>query len=310
MRLARIVLVVLMLGYTACAADLPSHVTVHVLGLFHPTELTVSASANEPLVAIANRRRVAIGNSLCREATLARSGSLVSLRCGDLRMASSNIRFSSRAAETSFVLAVPGKLRRSYRGKLEVSVEKNELVAVVDMDLETAVASIVAAELPSDAPLEALKAQAVVTRSFLAASPRRHNEAEFCDTTHCQFLRSPPAPGSPAARATSATQGLMLTWQGKPFPAMYSASCGGTTRTLAQAGYGQRDYPYFAVACKYCLRHVQGGYGPGHGIGLCQHGAAGMAQDGADFRSILTHYFPNTQIQAEELARNGAARSF
>jgi len=90
-----------------------------------------------------------------------------------------------------FELAVPGKLRRVYRGRLTLTAHNGVLLAVVSMDRETAVASIVAAEMPASAPLEALKAQAVVARSFLVAGGR-HVGYDFCDTTHCQFLRSRP----------------------------------------------------------------------------------------------------------------------
>jgi len=38
---------------------------------------------------------------------------------------------------------------------------------------------------------------------------------------------------------------------------------------------------------------VEGG-GQGHGVGLCQAGAREMAEEGSDFRQILTHYYPNT----------------
>jgi len=38
------------------------------------------------------------------------------------------------------------------------------------------------------------------------------------------------------------------------------------------------------------------GIGQGHGIGLCQSGAKAMAADGADFRQILSHYYPNATI--------------
>jgi stage II sporulation protein D len=38
------------------------------------------------------------------------------------------------------------------------------------------------------------------------------------------------------------------------------------------------------------------GIGQGHGIGLCQSGAKAMAADGADFRQILSHYYPNSTI--------------
>lgn len=38
------------------------------------------------------------------------------------------------------------------------------------------------------------------------------------------------------------------------------------------------------------------GQGWGHGVGLCQTGAAVMAEKGADFREILNFYYPHTQL--------------
>ncbi|RJO66827.1 MAG: SpoIID/LytB domain-containing protein [Myxococcales bacterium] len=38
------------------------------------------------------------------------------------------------------------------------------------------------------------------------------------------------------------------------------------------------------------------GAGYGHGVGLCQTGAIGRAQFGQDFRSILKHYYPQTEL--------------
>ena len=40
------------------------------------------------------------------------------------------------------------------------------------------------------------------------------------------------------------------------------------------------------------------GAGWGHGVGLCQIGAAVMAHEGFDYQQILQHYFPNTQLCA------------
>jgi len=39
------------------------------------------------------------------------------------------------------------------------------------------------------------------------------------------------------------------------------------------------------------------GVGVGHGIGLCQRGAADMARKGASFQQILEHYYPNTELK-------------
>ncbi len=40
-------------------------------------------------------------------------------------------------------------------------------------------------------------------------------------------------------------------------------------------------------------------YGIGHGYGLSQYGASRMAEEGADYREILNHYFQNVEIAEE-----------
>ena len=123
------------------------------------------------------------------------------------------------------------------------------------MDRETAVASVVAAESMPQTPLEALKAQAIAARSYLVASRGRHPEFDFCDTTHCQFLREPPTPATAAARAVAATRGLVLAYDSHPIAAMYTRSCSGHTRTPAGIGLTPSAYPYYSVECKHCLAH-------------------------------------------------------
>lgn len=38
------------------------------------------------------------------------------------------------------------------------------------------------------------------------------------------------------------------------------------------------------------------GVGQGHGIGLCQTGSSAMAENGANIRKILAHYYPNAVL--------------
>jgi stage II sporulation protein D len=37
------------------------------------------------------------------------------------------------------------------------------------------------------------------------------------------------------------------------------------------------------------------GLGSGHGVGMCQWGAEGMARKGFKYRDILKHYYPGTE---------------
>jgi hypothetical protein len=254
-------------------------VQIGVFSLFHPSELLVSPAATPLLVTTDGRRFILEG----RQSHLIRLGRI-----------SSPLRVSARdGADADFRLSIPGKIERKFHGTLTVAAGDHKLIAVVTMDREFAVASVAAAEMPASTPLEALKAQAVVARSYYAAAGARHDGYEFCDTTHCQFLREPPRPESPAFRATEETRGLILAFNGKPVAALYSAACGGRTRSRSDLGSG---YPYYSVPCDYCRRHTPGMVS-GHQLGLCQNGAAGMAQAGASFREILEHYFPATSLK-------------
>jgi stage II sporulation protein D len=325
-----------------------ANVRIGVLGLFRPNQFTVSASEGHALVVRAGDERIVLEcSSGVHAANIQLSGSEIILQAGTRTERGSALTVAGRKNEsTDFVLAVPGKITRHYHGTLEIRPSAGHLIAIVTMDREIAVASIVAAENTTETPMEALKAQAVATRSYLVASRGRHLDFDFCDTTHCQFLREPPGQGTAAAHAVEATRAMVLAYESQPFAAMYTRSCAGRTHTPAELGLPAAQYPYYSVECKYCREHpvrwssrisaedaetlrssneparlraarqlgwntipsnnftvkmengqiLLEGTGQGHGIGLCQSGAKAMAADGADFRQILSHYYPNTTI--------------
>jgi peptidoglycan hydrolase-like amidase len=244
-------------------------VKIGVFGLFHPVELEV---------------RPIHGSVLVAEGETLEGARWLRVR--------SAIRIAGRnGAPAWFELSVPGKITRDFFGRLDVRQHNGEMIAIVELDREIAVGSIVAAEGSRSLPIEALKAQAVAARSFLAGSRHRHEDFDFCDTTHCQFLREAPPPGSPAHRAQAVTRNLALYYDGRIVAALYSANCGGRTRTLHEAGWKVEGYPYFGVDCP--------ARGPvsGHRIGMCQTGAAEMARAGKSFREILAHYFPAASLE-------------
>ena len=260
------------MAFTTLAAGQP--IRIGVFSLFKPEEIVIAA-AGAPLEikldGLTSRLEGAQSIALRTAATVT----------------------SPTGGSAPFVLSIRGKIRRRFQGTLAIIRNQYYLEAVVSMDLEEAVASAVAAEMLPGTPLEAAKAQAVAARSYFAANRSRHVDYDACDSTHCQFLRELPAPDSLAAQATRETAGLVLTYQGKPLAALYSASCGGGTRPLHDGGGS--EYPYYAVACEYCRRY-RPGLIEGHRYGLCQRGAAGMARAGAGFRVILSHYYPGTSF--------------
>ncbi len=239
----RILLLFLALVAAVSARDL----RIGVFGLFHPSELVLKATPHSSLLinCAGTEWKLACPRTVRFRAT--RNG--IVCTAGDRTSNATLVRISD---STEFILSIPGKIERRFVGSLEIRTRPGELIPILITDLETAVASVVAAESTHPAPIEALKAQAIAARSFYVASTARHPGFEFCDTTHCQFLREPPQ-GSDAARAaTLATKGLVLFHDGTPLPALFSSSCGGRTRTLAEAGMPADGYPYYAIDCRPC----------------------------------------------------------
>lgn len=238
------------------AAQTDDAVTISVLGLFHPREFILSVPAGHALILQAGEQRVVLENSGVSSTTVRIDGSDLVVSSGRRELHATKVTVAGRGNESEdFILEVPGKIKRQYHGMLEIRPSSGILLSVVTLDLETAVASVVAAESASDAPLEALKAHAIAARSYLVAGRGRHQSFDFCDTTHCQFLRTAPPATSLAAVAVEATRGLVLAYQSRPFAPMYTRSCSGQTRTPAQVGLPAAAYPYFSVDCEYCRRH-------------------------------------------------------
>ena len=252
--LARAVLL-LLLALVSNPRAIAKDVRIGVFGLFHPRQLTLQASRRETVILQAEGQSFILEPDSRMTASFHISGDLLLLECGGRVLRTAEIHAAARNhGAVPFLLSVPGKVTRAYRGTLDIRASRGEVVSIITMDLETAVASAVAAESGSDTPREALKAQAVVARSYFLAGGGRHRDFDFCDLTHCQFLREPPAADSSAAVATRETHGIVLTFEEKPFAAMFSRSCGGHTRTPAEVGLPSSTYPYFAVRCEFCYQ--------------------------------------------------------
>ncbi|MFL6212631.1 MAG: SpoIID/LytB domain-containing protein [Blastocatellia bacterium] len=158
-------------------------------------------------------------------------------------------------------LVLPGKLRRSVRGELTISASQRQrgtLNIVLTTEREAAVASVVAAETEARTP-EALKALAVVVRTFMLSHPNRHaaDDFDFCDTTHCQLYRGESDLAAEVKRpavasAVAATVGEHLVFAGKPLEAYFTASCGDLTATPQMVWGGACNYPYARLRCDWC----------------------------------------------------------
>lgn len=291
----------------------------------------------------------------------------------------------------------PGRLAAPVLGGLPVRLYVVEENRVVELPLEEYVAGVVAAEMPARFALEALKAQAVVARTYTLRRMKmfggrgcdKHPQGEICtDPAHSQawmsredarrrwgilnFYRFWPR----IEQAVRETEGLMITYQGQPVDPVYHSTSGGVTENSEDVW--EKAIPYLRSVPSPNEEHsprfrqevvlswqeisrrtggdlatpaagggrpqlevlersstgrikklrlgdrmlngreirerlglpstwfdweVQGEQvrfrvkGYGHGVGMSQYGADGLAQEGKDYREIIKHYYTGVEIE-------------
>jgi len=138
------------------------------------------------------------------------------------------------AAGVRIAAADGGRVRvnaRDYPGVIEISPSGEGLLVVNQVPLEEYLAGAVTAEAGSRAPLEMLKAQAIVARTYAAYHWRLNAAKPFhiLATVANQQYAGAVDPASPVWTAVTATAGRVLLWQGDLFPAFYHTDSGGHT---------------------------------------------------------------------------------
>ncbi len=141
---------------------------------------------------------------------------------------------------------------KRYRGWVELRKKKNGLLLVVnDLDLEEYLRGVIASEVPPDWEFEALKAQAVASRTYALYEKRTAGKRPYhiLATVTSQVYNGVTGEHERVVRAVKETKGLILTYRGKVIPAFYHADCGGHTENAD--GMWGIDAPYLkGVDCE------------------------------------------------------------
>ena len=131
---------------------------------------------------------------------------------------------------------------------------------IEELPLDTYVKGVVAAEMPADFEKEALKAQAVVARTYtiytIIHNNNKHENADLCDNSNCcqawiskddrlskweedkrdQYLKK-------IEEAVDSTNGKIITYNGEVIDAFFHSNSGGVTETPVNV-WGGTNYPY------------------------------------------------------------------
>ncbi len=131
---------------------------------------------------------------------------------------------------------------------------------IEEIALDTYIKGVVAAEMPASYNEEALKAQAVVARTYtiytIMHNNNKHENADLCDSSNCcqawiskedrmakwdedkreEYLKK-------IENAVDSTNGKIITYNGEVIDAFFHSNSGGTTETPVNV-WGGTNYPY------------------------------------------------------------------
>ena len=101
-------------------------------------------------------------------------------------------------------------------------------------------------EIGPNSPLEALKAQAVIARTWAIYNSERFNIDHYhlCISTQCQVYRPPEIEYKNVQKAIKDTSNLIITYKNKPINSFYHASNGGIS-AMASESWNISDKSYF-----------------------------------------------------------------
>jgi stage II sporulation protein D len=138
--------------------------------------------------------------------------------------------------------------RGAYEGTLEIGAYQAGLAAVEQTTIDRYLLGIT--EVPASWPDEALAAQAVAARTYLAWTLFRGRsingtryDYDICASQFCQVYRGPGGSAESWANAVTRTSGEILIYDGGPAQALYSSSAGSRTRSV-QDIWGGGGLPY------------------------------------------------------------------
>ena len=313
------------------------------------------------------------GPSLNAKVSATKGGILVS---GD-ELKTNGIRVKASQGGNVFVN------NKAFRGSVDILRSDNlKLIVVNHLGVEEYLYGVLYHEVSPRWPIEALKAQAITARTYALCQKDKNKNMDYDlrNDIYSQVYGGRTSERWTTNRAVDMTRGLVLAYQGVPFPSYFHATCAGHTEDSSnlwnidmppldgvECGYCKNS-PHYKWSCEIPLekikerlniagykieqvasikilsrnssdrvdkleiaddkgtsiivpakdfritldpnvvrsanfeleikngRAVFRGSGWGHGVGMCQWGAYGMAKTGKKAEEILKYYYPGASI--------------
>jgi len=151
------------------------------------------------------------------------------------------LRFPLRYEPGASPLTLDGK---AYRGALIVHRDARTLMIVNRLPLDRYLRGVVPWEMPDDWHAEALRAQAVVARSYALATLKPGTHFDLYADTRSQVYGGIAAEDVSTNLAIGSTAGRVLLWHGRVATTFYHSTSGGKTAAVGEVWPRASSVPY------------------------------------------------------------------
>ena len=149
-----------------------------------------------------------------------------------------------------------------YKNYGTIKLLHSDTGEVEEVPLDTYLCNVVSAEMPADFELEALKAQAVVARTYTIykIQNKKHENSDICDDSSCcqawiskedRLARwdedKRESNWAKIEQSVNETKGKIITYEGAPINAFFHSNSGGTTELPVNVWGGGTNFPYLQV---------------------------------------------------------------
>ena len=169
------------------------------------------------------------------------------------------IIFTNRPKTTEVISNTNEIKQYDYKQYNTIKLLHAETGEIEKIGLDEYLYGVVASEMPASFEIEALKAQAVVARTYTIykiINGSKHENANICDNSTCcqawiskedRFskwnIEDAESNWNKIVEAVESTKGQIITYNGSPINAFFHSNSGGTTEIVSNV-WGGTDLPY------------------------------------------------------------------
>ncbi len=167
---------------------------------------------------------------------------------GDIKSSTNKLFIKSDKADAIMING------RMFRGNMQFIKDDNaKLTAINYIDLEDYVKGISVRETSHYRPIESLKAEVIVFRTFALYKMQENSSRDFDLTSdvYSQVYGGRGAERYRINKAVDETAGMVIAYRGEILPAFYHATCGGHTED-ASLLWNINIEPLKGVPCNFC----------------------------------------------------------